>query len=408
MYTTTTPTMIKMIEIGLQKKRYTPHDNAQKWHRNGTDGQEIYGGGTVWLPPENSKTETNAIAIYYDMDTPCIAIVPKADIEAVMIEMNATLDTINDIVANAVDTVLSELHATSNASFNVDVAQVHPHLVINNTIKGNWSPSNLMAPIPEPEKLKRFFTLIVSERAHYRFESYSVIDHISFLHIRQMDGEIIAGGEVSIPVPDDPNGSMRTSFDLTLEPNTYIFEIYAYDFTGFFSITTQDTCTTEPERPHMYDENGFDIFGVKPKKLISLSPDMLTSDTTYSYRDYSVLLDGNVRLKNDDGNIAAIIKFSRINITLSTPTTLTMIRIAGDVILSNAMSPNNPNTTKLYGLNASNNWEIVAVLNEAKAPDHDFNWILRQELPASSPYQSYKIVFPENNYYIITELEVYE
>ena len=408
MYTTTTPTMIKMIEIGLRKKHYTPHDNAQKWHRNGEIGQEIYGGGTVWLPPENSKTETNAIAIYYDIDNPCIAIVPEADLEAVIAEMNATLDTINGMIAHAVDTVSSaKSNAAPMVTFDFDPANAHPILTIDAMVKSYWAWGNDTATPPEPHCLRRFFSLVVPETAHYQIISVSSEEHIAFLHAdHRLESPVIAGGEPSIAIPGDPEEKKRTSFDLTLAPGHYLYEIYAYNFTGQFSIKTKDDCTTEPERPFMFDDDGVDAFGYAPPQAVDMSDIYLMSD---GYRSITALKDGQLQALNS----AYLQNFTEIEFYGgSALPRLQRLKFAGNTALREIFEKGE---ATLEGYNAG--YQQIMTLNQTVEPlginsgyIDPADWIIDTAFnPPLTGYSKYRIKIPEKNpSHKATELMLYK
>ncbi|SLM27827.1 hypothetical protein MTBBW1_1140017 [Desulfamplus magnetovallimortis] len=285
--------------------------------------------------------------------------------------------------------------------------------MLNRQFYGHWNKENLAATPPEPEKWKRYYQITVTTPKHYQFicESLTGDGHISFLHITSSSGSIIGGGEPS--QTDQTTGKERTSFDLTLLPGIYCLELYSYNLPGTFAAIVLDDCTNEPERPFMYDDDGFDAFGnEKPRPLekITLGPGQLDCDADYyGAEDPNVLRDGSIDYRNVFNHIRYITNFTWVSVNLMTPTKIKKLCVAGGN--SSLTSAFNNNNTILEGRNNNNDaWSQICFLNGGMTPVAYPDWILTFAIPAPQPdFQYYRIRFEyRRSDRFITEIELYK
>lgn len=427
---TTTPHTIRLIEAGLKAKKYNRESNEVWLHHQ--SWQQI-AGATIWTAPnENTK-----IIIYRHAIPPVYAIIDDAE------DMRVAMNTLDHII-NEIKTVAAVVTAPTGTPCTdiIPWPPSSPHVLLpNQTERHIWQHEDLTRLMPE--RMQRFFKLTLTAEKHCQFISHSLIDHISFLHADTIDGAIIAGGTRSNQFPDAgtidqasgtdaiyrTSGTVhQTSFDLTLPPGVYYYDINSdHGIEGPFDVTLLDNCTNEIERPFTFDDDGVDAFGnTPPLHLIDL-----TSNCEVACDSASVLPE-NVAPFLSNGDIEfyytlgggrfrqSVYNFTWLKIQFPFAHKLKKMRIAGNNYANEFFLNNNVELLGSNDAQAVNDspdtytWTAINTLNKCPTPGTIPvpGWILEQEFTSEevpgTGFTSYLIRFSYRySGALLTELEFY-
>ncbi len=414
----TTNLLVNLLERGLIKKKYKK-TNSAFWQKKETC--ERIGGGAIWISPNN----THAMIIYYDLLTPIYAeIHDTADgtkIENALNQLSQHAENgVNLINQSKPDALAPDVIEYNPADVKI---LLHPH----RRIKSCWLSKNLEDFTPDAKR--RCFKVVVPEGVpegvpiHYQFISHSALMHISFLRAEDPEGNVIAGGANAIDITDNNTEKYQTSFDLSLAPGIYYYEIYGYDFDGGFSVIMYDDCTNETERPHMYDDDDFDAFGNKnpdlPQKVDFFNPrNIITSDESDNFTPAEIttmLTNGSLQYSDTQTNQQYINNFNWVDIELAAPAQIKRVVLAGNERLRWCFLPSD--NVLLQGRNDPGKyltgWETITSLNDNIAPYSYPNWILDQTINYElfdQEYQYYRIWIVDckrRSMILLTEVDVY-
>ncbi len=391
-FTPVSPTFINTLEKGLQKKKYTQSPHAI-WLQ-GTSWEYI-GGNTVWTSPDNN----HAVIIYHDPVHPIYGnTTDSAEIQGAI-----TAQSAND------GSIMAEMTRSKPEISETVSIQVPPGKIFEfpreQWIKQVWLDANPALFVPE--RWTRQWKVTLTEQKHCQFISQSPIDHVTFLRKDTPDGLVVAGGE--------PSFFNTTSFDLTLEPGIYYYEAFSYNLKGAFDVFLTETCTNDPERPWMFDDDGMDAFGhVKPQppqKIDLTDPAICTisADIVNCTYETNVITNSHIN-RYVNNQLEGIYYFSGVEIEFPIPRRIRQIKIAGFPQLRDRIMEG---TVVLQGKNeVSEPWSQITVLDDYLTPPDYANWILNHSVAYEETMELlfYRIFLGEQGRRldIITEIELYD
>jgi hypothetical protein len=392
---------IALIEEGLKRKRYNVEEFAVV-----TLSDIKSGGSALWIAPDN----THGIAIFYNAVQPAIKYCNSTEeidlVRAEFVQCAAT-------ILSALDQVFPDLEPLNPFQFSTNHV---PSLLLNHALTNRWS-------LELPGALKRFFHLHLDNTRRIQVLCAGNIDHIVFLHIDAVDGNIVAGGEQSIELLSLPSSisekispvlhyNFFSSFDLTLAPGEYYLECYGYDFEGLFTVFASEYFSEEGERPHMYDDDRFDAFGNERQRVFELvefnPPSVMLSSDAYGsgVSDESKLYDGIEQYADRLGNRSYIQGFSYIQLNTNEPFCLGKIRIAGNEVLKQQIEGGGCYLEAYDG----NSWQHVCQLAGSGSLDVAGypGWIFEQEIDTELVGSAWVMFFTWNASNVATEIEMFK